>query len=175
MRPLLIIGSAACLWDDLTALGDWLGEIMAVNRAGAHHEGHLDHWVSLHPDQLGRFMAERAQRGGNLDCTTWSRSEADDVGIDHVVTDLEQSGSSGLFAVRIALQRLGHQRVVLAGIPMDNGPHFYDGPRLSGPPFVPYRPTWRLAAKVEFHGRVRSLSGWTSELLGRPDPAWLEG
>ncbi|KAA0592951.1 hypothetical protein J2848_005693 [Azospirillum lipoferum] len=107
-RPLLIVGSAASLWDDLAALGVWPGPVMAVNRAGAFHQGRLDHWVSLHPDQLGAFMAERVARGGDLSMTTWCQKEHAGVRVDRVEAALDRTGSSGLFAVRIALQRLGH-------------------------------------------------------------------
>lgn len=173
-HPVLILGAAASLWSDLAALGDWSGPVMAVNRAGAFYPGRLDHWVSLHPEQFDGFIDERRTRGPLFDGLTWSLDAADGVRIDRVVTDLELSGSSGLFAVRIALHRLGHDRVVLAGMPMDDSPHFYDAGRRSGPSFVPYRLEWRRVARDEFAGRVRSLSGWTADLLGRPDPAWLE-
>ncbi|WP_434619204.1 hypothetical protein [Azospirillum sp. B2RO_4] len=175
MKPLLILGSGAALSADVAALGDWPGPVMAVNRAGAFYPGRLDHWATLHPDRLGAFVDERRTRGLPFEGQTWSLDAADGVRIDRVVTDLELSGSSGLFAVRIALHRLGHKRVVLAGVPIDNGRHFYDGARRSGPGFVGYRLEWRRAARGEFDGRVRSLSGWTADLLGRPDPAWLEG
>lgn len=169
----LILGSGASLFEDLEALGPWDGLVIAVNRAGAVHAGGLDHWVSLHPDQLGAFMAERAAAGLPSAGATWSDRAHPGVRVDRVVTDLERTGSSGLFAVRLALHHLGAGRVVLAGMPIDNAPHFYDGPRRSGPGFVPYRPFWRAAARSGFAGRVRSLSGWTAGLLGRPDAGWL--
>lgn len=174
-RPVLILGAAASLWTDLAGLGDWPGAVMAVNRAGAFHAGRLDHWVSLHPDRLGGFMAERERAGRAIDCTTWCQRGDPETRVDVVPQALGCSGSSGLYAVRIALGILKAQRVVLAGMPMDGGPHFYDTGRRSGPSFVPYRPEWRRAARDEFAGRVRSLSGWTADLLGRPDPDWLEG
>ncbi|MBY6265567.1 hypothetical protein EI613_27135 [Azospirillum sp. 412522] len=171
-RPVLILGAAATLPADLAALGNWSGPVMAVNRAGDFYPGRLDHWVSLHPEQLGGFMAER---GGDLSMTTWCQREDPATRVDVVPQAVPCSGSSGLFAVRIALGILKARRVVLAGMPMDGSPHFYDAGRRSGPSFVPYRPEWRRAARDEFDGRVRSLSGWTADLLGRPDPAWLEG
>lgn len=174
-RPVLILGSAASLWADLVTLGPWSSVVMAVNRAGASYPGRLDHWVSLHPEQLGGFMAARAEIGGNIDCTTWCQRGDPTTRVDVVPQAMECSGSSGLYAVRIALGVLRAARVVLAGMPIDNSPHFYDGERLIGPAFVPYRPEWRRAAQEEFADRVRSLSGWTAELLGRPDPTWLEG
>lgn len=172
--PVLILGSAASLWWDLAELGDWPGSVMAVNRAGVSYPGRIDHWVSLHPEQLGGFMAERDGFGRAIDCTTWCQRGHPETRVDVVPQAICCSGSSGLYAVRIALRILKARRVVLAGMPMDDSPHFYDAVgRRSGPSFVPYRPEWRRAARDEFADRVRSLSGWTSGLLGRPDPAWL--
>jgi hypothetical protein len=183
MPAALILGSAASLWSDLQVLGPWPGLVIAVNRAGTFHPDRLDHWVSLHPEQLGGFMAEREAMLAGHDAlraawgpfTTWCQRPHDGTRVDRVEAAIPGTGSSGLFAVRIALARLGCERVVLAGVPIDNSPHFYDGGLRSGPGFVPYRPEWRAAAEEEFGGRVRSLSGWTAELLGRPDPAWLAG
>lgn len=175
MTSILILGSAASLPSDLAALGDWPGVVMAVNRSGAFHPGRIDHWVSLHPDQLAGFMAERTVRGLPFDGLTWCQRTHPGTAVDLTPHRLDHSGSSGLFAVRIALDVLKARRVVLAGMPMDDSPHFYDpAGRRSGPSFVCYRPVWRAAASNEFSGRVRSLSGWTANLLGRPDPAWLE-
>jgi hypothetical protein len=114
-------------------------------------------------------------RGLPFEGLTWCQRLHPDTHVDVVPARLDQSGSSGLFAVRIALDVLKARRVVLAGMPMDDSPHVYDAGRRSGPSFVPYRPEWRRAARDEFGGRVRSLSGWTADLLGRPDPEWLEG
>jgi len=172
-RPLLILGSAACLFDDLAALGPFDGEVMAVNESGAFVGGAIDHWASLHPERFGGWLAERARRGGNTDCTTWSFTAAP--GVDRQEPKVERSGSSGLFAVRLALHVLGCPRVVLAGMPLDDSRHVTDGPRRSGPSFVPYRPEWRQAARGEFEGRVRALSGWTAGVLGRPTVSWLAG
>ncbi len=169
----LILGSAASLWSDLADLDDWPGSVMAVNRAGIYL-GLIDHWVSLHPEQLGVFLAERERAGRAINCTTWCQRGHPGTRVDVVPQAICCSGSSGLYAVRIALGILQARCIVLAGMPMDDSPHFYDtAGRRSGPSFVPYRPEWRRAARDEFAGRVRSVSGWTADLLGRPDPAWL--
>lgn len=172
MSAVLILGAAACLWDDLKALGHWDGDVMAVNRAGVHYSGQIAHWVTLHPEHLPEWIEARAVAFGPSEFTTWCQREGDDV--DNAVTDIGPYGSSGLFAVRIALQRLGYQRVVLAGMPIDDGPHFYDaGGRRSGPTFEWYRPEWIKARHLEIRGRLRSLSGWTREKFGAPDREWM--
>lgn len=170
----VILGSGASLQGDIAALGEWTGTVIAVNRAGIAYPGRIDHWVTLHPEMLEGFMEERAIAYGPSDFTTWSQRPHDDAQVDRVVTDIEPKGSSGLFAARIALRHLGCDRVVLAGIPIDDGPHFYDADGVrSGPAFRYYRPAWLRARRQEFSGRVRSLSGWTREILGSPDNEWL--
>lgn len=174
MSAVLILGAADCLWQDLRALGHWDGDVMAVNRSGVHYAGRINHWVTMHPEFLGAWMEARAVSFGPEQFTTWAQSEGDD--IDHAVTDIEPRGSSGLFAVRVALQCLGCERVVLAGMPIDDRPHFYDADgKRSGPPFRYYMPDWLRARRREFKGRVRSMSGWTGEVLGLPDKEWLDG
>jgi hypothetical protein len=84
---------------------------------------------------------------------------------------MDSSASSGGYAAKIALED-GFDRVVLAGVPMSEGHHFTrQTPWLQRDCFtkgfqksIPY-----------FAGRVRSVSGWTQEMLGTPDPDWLNG
>jgi hypothetical protein len=82
------------------------------------------------------------------------------------------SGSSGLFAVEIAL-RLGYERLVLCGIPLtgrttiqENG----EEERLrKGQPFIAsFRDAWVRDFEL-LSPHVRSMSGWTRELLGGPE------
>lgn len=80
-------------------------------------------------------------------------------------------GSSGHFALKVALQDLGFDKAVLCGIPMNaEGRHFFN-PR-----------PWKVAHAYQqawvdtlplIKDRVRSMSGWTAELLGKPDAEWL--
>lgn len=74
------------------------------------------------------------------------------------------SGSSGLFAVKVALKDYGFDRVILCGIPMDADACHYN--RIS---------PWRAAdrhrkgweqARRHLVGKVRSMSGWTRDFLG---------
>lgn len=165
-RRLLVMGSGPTLFADLAALGPFDGDVLAVNRAGVVAPADLAHWVSLHPDHLAVFAAERAARGLPAAGALWTPDRH---------PSMPRSGSSSLFAVRLALGPLGYDRVVLAGVPMETEPgrpgHFYPE---AFPAAIAYRGIWR-AAREELAGRVRSLSGWTRRTLGRPSPAWLAG
>ena len=84
-------------------------------------------------------------------------------------------GTSGLYAVQIALEELGFDGVILAGVPIDAdagtmAPEhslMTDADRVNR-----YRPEWHLAFP-SIGERTRSMSGWTRELLGEPTPEWL--
>lgn len=76
------------------------------------------------------------------------------------------SGSSGLFAVKVALIDLGYEDVVLCGVPMTATPHFDDN--VPWPEVDLFKLGWEQALP-QIDGRVRSMSGWTRELLGAPN------
>lgn len=174
MKLGLVLGGAACVWDDLAALEQILGEtwpglIIAVNDAIAACPRRIDHAVSLHPDKLPIWSCERARRGGNADFTTWSHQNTPAAPVDRDLP-LRGSGSSGFHAIRIA-QHLGCERIVLCGVPMDAGPHFHDGKDWTD--VKRYLPAW-TQYKHEL-GDVRSMSGNTRTLLGAPTLSWLRG
>lgn len=83
-------------------------------------------------------------------------------------------GTSGLFGAILALA-LGYDKVVLAGIPLDDQGHFYDPPDKTSGGFKSsfIRNEWKKVKEIYFNDRIRSLSGWTREFLGEPDDAWL--
>ena len=83
-------------------------------------------------------------------------------------------GTSGLYAVQIALEELGAEGVILAGVPIDAGHGARSPHSLMGEParVERYRAEWIKALPAIKH-RVRSMSGWTRDLLGAPSPDWL--
>lgn len=161
----LVIGGASCAWDDLRALGSWGDVRIAVNDMASVYPHRIDHIATLHAEKLIRWTAERERRGGNMDFVTWGRPEKP--GTDRTLAGWT-SGSSGLFAVGVALE-LGAEQVVLAGVPMDPQPHFFN--EAEWPEFRLYRKAWERRADA-LRGRVFSMSGWTRELLG--SPPWLQ-
>lgn len=187
-RIALILGGADCVWEDVGAARALVRDpvFIAVNDAGAHWEGHLDHWVTLHPEKLvGKYHhtynrdslsweRQRAERGYPGGYETWSRRNPG--WVDYIIGHWG-AGSSGLYAVTVALH-LG-LRAILCGVPMDARPHFAgatgaedeDG---NWAEWEQHRSKWRDKRHV-IAGRVKSMSGWTRELLGAPTPAWIHG
>ena len=189
----LVLGGAAGLYLDMEALAaiapyvPWGPEVPApgfecavldANDAIAAYAGPLGHAISLHPWKLQGWLKARASQWPFFDRPLrWTHSEGEEGADRKLEIRRKRSGSSGLFAVQVA-QHLGCERIVLCGVPMDGGPHF------RGPPaeweawrrdFAGYREAWRDWSEHGELENVRSMSGWTRELCGAPDRAWLEG
>lgn len=178
MKRAVVLGGAACLWDDLRALnelvggGAWDGLVIAVNDSGWAYPGHIDHWVSLHPEKFAAWCALRAANGYPNGYVKWGGlwPGANDSPLVDRVHPVKEVGSTGLHAALIAVGPLGCDRVVLAGTPMDAQRHFTRGQAWDMADF--HRDGWTKALpKIE--GRVRSMSGWTRELLGEVTTEWL--
>lgn len=154
MKIALVLGGAACVFADFL----WANSLGVSYRLVGVNDirddfPDLDIWVTLHPEKFPDAFApsvdfpELWEPGGS-------------------------SGSSGLFAVRCAIERLGADRVILCGVPMDTQPHFYGGdPWLAADGFWP---AW-IVAMPYIKNRVRSMSGRTRDLLGAPTAEWLAG
>lgn len=168
----LVLGGADCVHADVEAALD-LGEfdgVVACNHVGIFWRGRLDAWCSLHGDKLKKpWRASRERLGlppagklfGQEDVAAYRFPGQND------------PGSSGLFALKVALDEMGYDRAVLCGIPLEpERQHF----NISGPwrPALGYRMGW-LEALPHIAHRARSMSGWTAETLGRPDAAWIAG
>ena len=181
-KSVLICGSARCLWDDITKLGPFDGDLMAINYAGMFLHKRPQHWVSIHaecfqwmlplmPDNVYSpqgVMVRRIETHSHRACR----------GVIHVwpkIVVRPGNGSSSLAGIRVALA-MGYEQAILAGIPLDGSGHFYDPPAgLQTDPdydfrydYASYLAPWVSAARDEFNGRVKSLSGKTRELLGAP-------
>ena len=163
VRPLLVVGAAACVWDDLARLGSWPHHIVVVNQIGIRIPA-FQYWASLHPEFLiQKWLPRRKELIGQVGL--WSHKTFRNV--DLVLTDW--NGSSGLFAVKCGLV-MGYNRIVCAGTPLDDQHHFNIEKRW--PDCLAYRKAW-IKHQADLKPFVRSLSGWTRDLLGEPTEGWL--
>jgi hypothetical protein len=166
---LLILGGGAGVWDDYASVRPWGGEIMAVNDIGAFCHDRVTHWVTLHPEFMAGWLEYRRRHcygEGSKPFVHTFRAHA----TADAVWPLEAAagGTSGLFAAFVGLL-LGYERIVLAGIPMDGGPHFFDPPwQVTETAARHIVLQWDQARDDFFEGRVKSLSGRTREWLGAP-------
>lgn len=167
----LALGGARSVWSDLAAAEDLLAGrprlTIACNDAGQHFTGRLDAWATLHPEKLPRW---RKGRQGNSDYRVFSH-------LDHAgARDLELvpetwPGSSGLYMAQVALARLDCDGVILCGVPLDpEQEHFHSEGEWKAADG--YRRGF-LRAFDEVPESIRSMSGWTADLFGRPSSDWL--
>jgi hypothetical protein len=173
----VVLGGAKAVWEELAELQKMCTPqvIVAVNHAGRDFEGHVDHWATLHPAKMSGWIEERRRSGRPPAGTLWtaiSKGRRLGLKVDLPFNALAWwGGSSGLLGTEVALTVA--DQVVLCGIPMTREGQHYDklGPWREA---EKYRKDWR-AHEGELRGRVKSMSGWTAEQLGRPDAAWIEG
>lgn len=174
----LCLGGAPSVWSDLEAAEALLAGrprlIVACNFAGIHYTGHLDAWVTLHPNMFWKWARERERAGRNTDYRAFAYT-GHPTGPQEIVKE-RWKGSSGLYMAQIALSHLGATGAVLCGVPQDpEAGHYvtpgpWPGPGMHGDR---YRSGFRAAATAIGH-QVRSMGGWTAELFGHAsDGDWL--
>lgn len=168
----LCLGGARTVWRDLAAAEALLGNrprlIIACNFAGITYPGRLDAWVSLHPEYFDPWRAERAERGLNTDYGAFVH--AAEVQTTAGVVACDRRGSSGLYMTQIALGAMGAHGAILCGVPMDDtGQHIHWPGAWEA--CERYRPAFE-AAKNDGEP-IRSMSGWSARLFGKPDNDWI--
>jgi hypothetical protein len=168
----LVLGGARCVWSDLAAAREIIGGtphfIIAANHVGIIYTGSLDAWATLHHELIDGWREERAAAGLNTDFRTFIHARKR--GVDAEIVPQGWYGSSGLYAAQVALEIMGAAGVMLCGVPMDA-----DAGHINGAETWPYVDRYRAgfeAAKAD-GANIRSMSGWSAELFGRPDGEWL--
>jgi len=168
----VVLGGASGVWDEYAAVTVMLGSapeiVVACNDAGAVFPGRLDGWATLHSEKLAKWQALRSRR----DYRAFTIKGHHDLGEGVEIVVERFKGSSGLYAAQIAMDAFGASGVILCGVPLwpENG-HFFS-PDRPWPEAELYRRGFKAALPV-IRAPVRSMSGWTRELLGAPCPEWL--
>jgi len=176
-RKLLVMGSAYCLDADLSKVDVADYDVMAVNHAGVHYPGKLRYWASVHPEFFtGKkkidYIGERKSCGYDMDFLLvfpWKDIWTPEWPKFIEIRFDKLAGTSGLYAARAGLA-LGYTDITLAGVPMRASEgslqygEVWPGFRTSKTKNA-HRSAWIRAKDEEFKGRVRSLSGWTREIL----------
>lgn len=176
---LLIVASGHTVWSDLERykFGEredairFPGDVMAVNDVGMHLPCELTHWYSNDWKMLPLWARARRPR--------LVKVHQKKIELHSCFSEIGHKwpwpghGTSSLNAVYTGLA-LGYEEIILAGVPLDNGGHYFDPPwvRTNFENEVPTRDGqlryWKVAKTQVFDGRVKSLSGRTKELLGTP-------
>ena len=163
-KKILILGGAKCVWADIQSLGEWNYDMAAVNDVGARIDRPLIFWASLHPKKLKKWEERRRKNGFPAGHIKYSNRQGKPL-VD--ITMKDWGGSSGLFAIQVALA-LGYTEIIIAGIPMDAEQTHYFNKKKEWKEAMHYRTAW-VEHKAELIPFVRSCSGWTRELLGGPE------
>jgi hypothetical protein len=182
MDKLIIAGSAPCVIEDLAAIPDHARFAFMLIGAGSPATLNIRRLAChvSHEDDFAAIRERRQLNGLNTDYETFSNRPHP--GVDHVLPDLtgptcdydcrprfaaddprnlhHYSGSSAMLGLKVGL-RLGYQKIILAGVPIDEGhyAHFQVG--------------WRWIADLLRCCPIRSMSGYTRELLGEYTEEWL--
>lgn len=170
----LVLGGANTLAADKAAALELFEPhlIIGCNHAARDEPGRIDHWVTMHPELLPNWLNQRRAAGRPEPGKLWAaRHKAHRLELE--IERIESwGGSSGLLCVAVAF-RLGVKRIVLAGVPLRKTFDHFDDPR----PWDEARQYWPAWEKHlgRMTDRVRSLSGWTQNLLGSPTREWLHG
>ncbi|MFC3072358.1 hypothetical protein [Shinella pollutisoli] len=189
VRPALIVGSALSVWkdvEDALAMGEF-AEVVTCNDTIPNWPGECV-VVTFHPEKLIAWLEARDRRGFPKPAALYVKSEWREKQPPNVVREIEaldiietdyrfpgqtHSGSSGLFCTKVALVNRGHERALCCGVPMSpDAMHIVRQRRWGGAATM--QAGWQEAYPV-IKDSVRSMSGWTRELLGKPTPDWLLG
>ena len=176
---LIIIGGADCVWRDLDEIGIQGADIMCINDIGMHLPRPFQHWWSNHGNQLPVWQKARSFRYKDSQILHCNLAPKNPGSIEGVIRwPVPGHGSSGINATYCAAL-LGYEEIILCGVPYTNDGHYFDPPRDhvlwndgNRPPIFGHEGFARLWDKANqkiFQGRVKSMSGMTSEILGRPD------
>lgn len=175
-KTAIVLGGARCVWEDLSEAQKLFSPdgVVCVNDIGVDYPERVDFWCTLHPEKFEHWQSLRARKARNMDFIAYAHEPRDGVRIDKI-TDyrypgMTSSGSSGLLAVKVA-QEEGFERIVLCGVPMSFQGHYFEGASVSWDDKDSFAPAWEIA--LPRLGNVRSMSGWTRELLGAPTSQWL--
>lgn len=135
---------------------------MAVSQVGMFLPG-ITHWYSTHAEMFQHWFPVRRLECGKGAYLTHSKHAPADV-----IWPLgaKYARTSGLAAAIVGCE-LGYDEVVLAGLPADDGGHFYPSDRFEEYGQDRYRFLWEALRDNYFNGRVTSLSGNTREWLGK--------
>ena len=195
MVALLVVGSAPCAHEDYEKAKALFpdSETMLVNGACTMIE-RAEHMLAGHTDRAEFFAAERraAFPGRPIRVhASWAkhrqRRPEPPFALYPVVTDWHgsemSSGATSAGKAALIGLHLGYEPIVLCGCPMDGSGYSFDeasGPyptacqRVGDPKMqnrrtiVRYRERMKQLAETTFKGRVRSMSGYTKEVLGSP-------
>lgn len=175
MTTALVFGAAGGVWEEIEAAKKLCNfdVIVAVKRPGMDYPGYLHHWVSFHGEMFADWILKRHKNGYPPAEKYWVSSYRGSGFLKVTYPTLNriacEGGSSGLIGTLVG--RTAATKIVLAGIPLDpERGHF----NKSAPwkEALIHREAWKPYFP-HLLGHVKSMSGWTQQMLGAPTEEWL--
>lgn len=183
-RPAIVCGTGRGVFEEyqaaLAAYPDAV--VFAANDVGMYLPK-LDHWVSLHVDNLAAWKAVRWLHQRTMETTVY-HSDTERPWLNRCWQQLTPLFClSGYFAMQVAWV-MGADRIVLCGCPGDGTPRYFEAVTRQGqvPDSFRYGAGQdssdtnvrdQLQREMErlpdFRNAVRSMSGWTKEYFGGLD------
>jgi hypothetical protein len=176
MKPLLIISSGWCVWDDVEKAKKLLGDhdTMAVNHMIMDWPDHLTYGASWHFDLLKHYVRVRTFRNiRNRPIIYGPRAEEE---VDEVLRfDGQDVLTSGMYAAYIG-KHLGYDKIILCGMPFDDKGHYYDKATTDFNRIPCHMKSWeRLQKKTKKiqDDSIRAVSGNLIKCFGELTEEWL--
>lgn len=164
MKALILIGAAPNTKEDfnnLIKIGLTDFDVLCVGKNSMKHCDQLTikYFATYHPEDIPK----------NLDKTYQVICHKHHQGLVDIVKPIdlqkEASGSSALLGALVGIE-LGYKKIVLCGCPLE-------GKNPKGHPYEVFQKGWKEKENV-VNEKVRSMSGWTKQFLGKPTIDWLE-
>jgi hypothetical protein len=172
-KTAIVLGSAAGCWEEFDTARAMIPRqpiVIACNHAFRDAPFEVAHAVTMHPDLFKKWVPERRALGFPDAGSYWhARHRIPWEGVTSRPIE-SWGGSSGMLCVAVAFE-LGCDRIVLAGVPLLKTAQHFDDHR-NWDEARQYRWAWQ-SRRGQLLGRVKSMSGWTRDLLGSPEEAWF--
>ncbi len=183
----LITGDGRSLPDDVREFESWEipHDLYCVNRSMLFFERQIQHWAAIDIEESVWFAEnvndkiEPEKR--ILRHTLGEKTFAYDIywQMDESYDQIQRTllvGSTGYFAVLTALN-MGYEKIVIAGIPLDFGSHWYDNEDADGIQWGGYTYANWMDFKMK-HPKadmVRSMGGYSAFIIGEATKEWANG
>ena len=171
-KYLLIIGAAPNVGEDIARFFDMREARNGVDfmLIGFDSVELVSEWckyfATYHPSEIQMSKERRHKYGGNTDFMVISHQQHEGL-VNMILPLVGPSGSSAMLGTLAGLQ-MGYEKIILCGCPLN-------GKNLKGDNYVSFRQGWEdKKNKKAVLGKVKSMSGWTAELLGAPTEEWLD-
>lgn len=187
----LVIGSAKGVEIEVAlAMKIEPSTVLATNSIVADFPWNIDAAVTLHPKHMAGWRKARIARNyGSIPHYVSHINKQGSHSFDFITDVIDYrwpeqaglpvydpetgsaSGSSGHYAIKVAMELFGETKILLAGVPMTQERRHYNNSNLWNSDI--FKPAWKLTYD-RLKNHVRSMSGWTADMFGFPDEEWLK-